>query len=171
MNHPGRYWKINKKYTPGEKFSPEWYIDYLKKYPEIVGFEVYNRPTDVNPYDRILWDDILTKTMPNRPVWAFASDDMHVLKQMMGNYQFMLMNELTIPALKTAMKQGNFYSSNEPDHSGQALAPRIDSIKIDRKMTAIKVYAHDYKTIKWFSGVEGADSTRKSHVVSEGRGF
>jgi hypothetical protein len=168
MNHPGRYWKFKKKYAPGEKFSPEWYVDYLNKYPEIVGIEVYNRPNDGYPYDRILWDEILTRTMPKRPVWGFADDDMHVQKQMMGNYEFMLMPELTIPSLKTVMKAGAFYASNEPEHSGQALAPRIDSIKVNPKRAEIKVYAHDYKTIRWFSGVAGADSTRKSNVVAEG---
>jgi hypothetical protein len=168
MNHPGRYWKLKKKYSSGDKFSPEWYVDYLNKYPEIVGLEVYNRPNDVNPFDRILWDEVLTRTMPGRPVWAFASDDMHGKNQMMGNYEFMLMSELTIPALKTAMKKGSFYASNEPGHSGQALAPRIDSIKVNQKKREIKVYAHDFKTIRWFSEVAGADSTRKSNMVGEG---
>jgi len=171
MNHPGRYWKINKKYTPGEKFSPEWYVDYLNKYPIIVGLEVYNRPTDVNPFDRILWDEVLTRTMPGRPVWAFASDDMHVKNQMMGNYEFMLMKELSVPALKTAMKNGAFYCSNEPAHSGAALAPRIDFIKIDKRHHEIKVFAHDYKTIKWISGINGSDTKRKSNIIAEGESF
>lgn len=171
LNHPGRYWKIKKKYSAGDKFSPEWYVAYLNKYPEIVGLEVYNRPTDSNPFDRILWDEILTRTMPSRPVWGFASDDMHVKKQMMGNYQFMLMPELSIPALKLAMKNGAFYSSNEPDHSGEALAPRIDSIIVDQQRAEIKVFAHDYKTIRWISGINGSDSTRTSKVIAEGDMF
>ncbi len=168
MNHPGRYWKLKKKYAPGDQFSPEWYVSYLKKYPEIVGFEVYNRPNDSNPFDRILWDEVLTRTMPGRPVWGFASDDMHGQKQMMGNYEFMLMPELTISSLKTAMKKGSFYASNEPGHSGQALAPRIDSIIVNRRKREIRVFATDYRTIRWFSGVAGADSTRKSNIVGEG---
>jgi hypothetical protein len=168
MNHPGRYWKIKKKYAPGDQFSPEWYVSYLNKYPEIVGFEVYNRPSDVNPFDRILWDEVLTRTMPDRPVWGFASDDMHVRTQMMGNYEYMLMPDLTIPTLKTVMKKGAFYASNEPGHTGQALAPAIDSIKVNQNKAEIKVYAHDYNTIRWFSGVAGADSTRKSNMVGEG---
>ncbi len=171
MNHPGRYWKLKKKYAPGERFSPEWYVDYINKYPEIVGLEVYNRPNDVNPFDRIFWDEVLTRTMPGRPVWGFASDDMHVKTQMMGNYEFMLMPELTIPALKAAMKKGSFYASNEREHSGQGLAPRIDSIKVNKRKKEIRVFAHDYKTIRWFSGVTGSDDTRKSKLVGEGELF
>jgi hypothetical protein len=171
MHHPGRYWKIKKNYAPGEKYSPEWYISYFNKYPEIVGLEVYNRPIDVCPFDRILWDAILTQTMPARPVWGFASDDMHVQKQMMGNYQFMLMNELSVPALKTAMINGHFYASNEPGHSGKALAPGIDSIKVDQLLSEIHVYAHDYTSIQWFSGVDGTDENRKSLKVAEGEVF
>lgn len=167
MNHPGRYWKIKKIYTPGEKFSPEWYIEYLKEYPEIVGLEVYNRPTDVNPFDRILWDEILTRLMPDRPVWAFANDDMHGINQMMGNYQFMLMNELSVPALKAAMKKGAFYCSNEPGHTGSALAPKIDSVVVNQKHKTIKVFSPDYESIRWISGITGIDSTRRSNVIAE----
>jgi len=167
MNHPGRYWKIKKQYNPKDVFSPEWYIEYLKKYPEIVGIEVYNRPNDAYPYDRILWDELLTRSMPFRPVWGFANDDMHGKHQMMGNYQFMLMEELSVPALKAAMKEGAFYCSNEPGHSGAALAPRIDSISVNRNRGKIKVFARDYNSIRWISGVIGSDSTRTNNVIVE----
>ncbi len=168
MNHPGRYWKIKKTYTPGEIFSPEWYIEYFNKYPEIAGIEVYNRPNDSYPYDRILWDELLTRSMPGRPIWGFADDDMHGINQMMGNYQFMLMKELSVPALKRAMKEGAFILSNEPGHSGEALAPRIDSIIVNQKEYKIRVFAHDYQSIRWISGISGSDSTRTNNLIAEG---
>ena len=47
----------------------------------IIGMEVYNRPNDGYPYDRILWDELLSHSMPDRPIWGYANDDMHVEKQ------------------------------------------------------------------------------------------
>jgi len=171
FNHPGRYWDVKKKYTGKEKYSPEWYVEYFKKYPALVGIEVYNCPVDRYPYDRILWDEILTRSMPDRPVWGYSNDDMHGTEQLMGNYEFMLMKELSIPALKRAMKEGSFYISNEPGKSGAALAPRIDSIKVDKKLHEIKVFARDSKSIRWISGVSGNDSTRTNNVIAEGLVF
>lgn len=171
FNHPGRYWNYKTNYIGNEKYSPEWYIEYFKKYPAIIGMEVYNCPADCYPFDRILWDEILTQTMPNRPVWGFSNDDMHDEKQLMGNYEFMLMKELSIPELKTSMKDGAFYISNEPGKSGLALAPRIDSIKVDKFHEEIKVFARNYKSIRWISGVNGIDSNRTNNIISEGEVF
>lgn len=171
FNHPGRYWKINKTYNEGEKFSPDWYVNYFRKYPVAVGIEVYNCPEDRYPHDRVLWDEILTRTMPDRPVWGYANDDMHGQKQLMGNYEFMLMDKLSIPSLKNTMRRGAFYISNEPGQSGKALAPRIDSIKVDEPRQKITVFAQDYDSIIWISGISGQDSTRTNAVVAKGEVF
>lgn len=171
FNHPGRYWKINKTYTPGEKYSPEWYVDYFKKYHSVVGIEVYNTPYDRYPYDRILWDEILTRSMPDTPVWAYSNDDMHGAKELMGNYNMMLMADLNIPNLKKSMTKGNFYIAHEPGKSGKALASKIIDIKINKSQKQIKVIAENYDSIEWISGIKGQDSTRTSNVISEGDTF
>lgn len=171
FNHPGRYWKYNKVYSPGDRYSPEWYVNYFQKYNAVVGLEIYNTPYDRYPYDRVLWDEILTLSMPATPVWGYANDDMHGRKEMMGNYQFMLMPALTIEDLKTAMKNGNFIFSHEPGQSGKALAPQIESIQINTKRKKIKVIAENYQQIKWISGIAGADTTRTNNIVKTGEVF
>lgn len=169
--HPGRYWKADKDYTPGEQYSIEWYLDFFDRYPSIVGVEVFNTPYDRYPYDRVLWDEFLTRRMPQRPIWGYSNDDMHGRKELMGNYQFMLMEELSVPALKEAFKNGASYFSHEPNQSGQAKAPRIDSVRIDYTLNKIEVFARDYTEIRWISGVKGEKEERTNDVIAHGRAF
>ncbi len=169
--HPGRYWDVKKEYQPDEKYSISWFEKYLKRYPAIVGIEVFNTPYDRYPYDRILWDELLTRLMPQRPVWAYSNDDMHGKKELMGNYEFMLMPDLSISSLKKAMKTGAFYIGHEPGQSGKALAPRIDSIVVDHKNSTIKVFAKNYEQIKWISGVEGQGENRSNKIIKTGDSF
>ncbi|WP_447951441.1 PHP domain-containing protein [Chryseobacterium koreense] len=171
FNHPGRYWKIDKTYTPGEKYSPEWYVDYFKKYNSVVGVEVYNTPYDRYPNDRLLWDEILTRSMPATPVWAYSNDDMHGEKELMGNYNMMLMKNLSVADLKKAMIAGNFYISHEPGKSGKALAPKITGISVHPAQKKIKVSAKNYSSIEWISGIEGNGADRKSRVIATGPEF
>lgn len=37
--------------------------------------------SDENTY-KVLWDQILTRTMPERPVWGYSCDDMHNADQL-----------------------------------------------------------------------------------------
>ena len=53
------------------------YVDLFKKYDSLVGMEIINKKDGDSYSDRILWDNILTKTMPERPVWGFSNDDTH----------------------------------------------------------------------------------------------
>ena len=159
---------IEKEYQKGEQYSPAWYIDFFNRYPCILGIEVYNCPQDRYPYDRILWDEILTATMPQRPVWGFSNDDMHGSDELMGNYNYMLMEELNINALKKAMKQGNFYISNEPGKSGKDLAPHILSIDVDYSKQTITIHSKDCQQIKWISGITQKGKKKANQIVAEG---
>jgi hypothetical protein len=42
---------------------------------------------------------------------------------------------------------------------------------VDQLLSEIHVYAHDYTSIQWFSGVDGTDENRKSLKVAEGEVF
>lgn len=169
--HPGRYWDVKKEYKSEDKYSISWFEKYLRRYPAIVGIEVFNTPYDRYPYDRILWDELLVRLMPQRPVWGYSNDDMHGKKELMGNYAFMLMPDLSISALKKAMQTGAFYIGHEPGQSGKALPPRIDSIIVDHSLSSIRVYAKDYDEIRWISGIDGQGENRSNHVLKKGETF
>lgn len=166
INHPGQYWSIDTKYSPGEKNSPEWHAKNFMNYETLVGIEAYNQGNR-RPNDRILWDEILSLTMPERPVYGYSNDDSHHDYQCFTNYEFMLMDELTVPALKNCMKKGNFYASYEPSGTGNALAPRIKDVIIDDLSKTITV-TPDNGTVYWIAGVENYGKDRKSAVIGVG---
>lgn len=173
INHPGQYWSLSKQYTPGEKNSPEWHAENFLTYKSLIGLEVYNQGNR-RPNDRILWDQILDITMAQgTPVWGYSCDDMHNTGQLFRNYNFMLMEELTIEALKDAMRNGTHYFSYEYAGSGQAKAPRINDIKIDADNHTITIDT-DATDVYWICSTDIKNSTpdtRKSTVLAVGKEF
>ena len=169
INHPGQYWKLENTYQPGEKNSPEWHAQNFMTYSSLIGLEVYNQGNR-RPNDRILWDQILEITMPERAVWGYSCDDSHNDDQLFRNYNWMLMPALTIEDLKDAMRNGTHYFSYEYTGSGQAKAPRIECISVQENIITI---ATDATEVYWISAtdINGAPSTRKSTVVAVGKEF
>ncbi|MFZ4413396.1 MAG: alpha/beta hydrolase-fold protein [Bacteroidales bacterium] len=169
INHPGQYWSIGNTYTGLEKNSAAWHADNFKRHASLIGLEVYNQ-ANKHVSDRILWDEILTLTMPQRPVWGYSNDDFHNLNMAFFNYEYMLMDEFTIPALKIAMKTGKSIFSYEYGASGNALAPSISSIIVNEETKTITITTPD-NDVSWICGTEGSGSTRKSAVIGYGKTF
>ena len=120
-------------------------------------------------------------SMPNKNIFAYSGDDSHNTGHWFRNYNFMLMDELTLPALKDAMINGTHYCSYEYEGSGEAKAPRINSISIDKENKAITIDSDDCE-VYWISGTDVTSaagspmkavnpSTRKSTVVGYGNDF
>ena len=173
INHPGQYWSLDNNYSAGQKNSPEWHADNFTLYPSLIGLEVYNQGNR-RPNDRILWDQILTLTMPGRPVWGYSCDDSHNNDQHFRNYQFMLMPSLTVDALKDAMKAGSTVFSYEYTGSGQAKAPRINEITVDEDNHLIVIDTDDADTIEWIYSTHrtgSTPSTTRSTIVGTGNTF
>lgn len=174
INHPGQYWNLSTEYRNGEKNSPEWHAENFRLYSSLVGLEVYNQGNR-RPNDRILWDQILTLTMPGRPVWGYSCDDTHTAEQYFRNYQFMLMPSLDTETLKEAMKDGATVFSYEYTGSGQALAPRVKSVTVDEESGTITVDCDDADTVEWIYSTHRTNpssaSSTKSTVVGLGHTF
>lgn len=174
INHPGQYWNLANSYTPGEKNSPQWHAENFNLYPSLIGLEVYNQGNR-RPNDRILWDQILSITMPERPVWGYSNDDTHTREQYFRNYQFMLMPALDAESLKTAMRGGHHYFSYEYTGSGEDKAPHISSINHDVDASTITIDTPDADEIQWISSTDipsgAAPSARKSTVIGYGKSF
>ena len=173
INHPGQYWSLDTDYKAGAKNSPEWHAENFRMFPSLVGLEVYNQGNR-RPNDRILWDQILDLTMPERPVWGYSCDDTHTSEQYFRNYQFMLMPEFTTDALKDAMRGGQEYFSYEYTGSGEAKAPRIISIEVENADNTITIDT-DADDVYWISSTDkpsgAAPGKRKSTVVGMGKSF
>ncbi|WP_066633681.1 PHP domain-containing protein [Desulfolucanica intricata] len=138
INHPGRY---------GE--TVQWYVDLYKKfYPILRGLEVYNQG-DTYPHDRDLWDDILTELMPFMPVFGWSNDDMHRERDLFRNYQYLLLREFTAAEFRVALNLGRGFFSYEPGGSGNALAPYVNSVVINKNKGTISINADNWDSIEW----------------------
>ncbi|GHU71482.1 hypothetical protein FACS189413_13250 [Bacteroidia bacterium] len=172
INHPGQYWKITNTYDNAgfQKNSPAWHARNFQTYNSLIGLEVYNQGNK-HPNDRILWDAILSMTMPERPVFGYSNDDAHNPGQYFRSYQFMLMDDLSLPALKDAMEKGKSIFSYEPAGSGNALAPRIDRIDMDEINRTITIDSPD-EEIYWISGTDKkSGELPHSTIVGYGKTF
>ena len=171
INHPGQYWSIDNTYSETQKDGPGWHATNFKTFPSLVGLEVYNQGNR-RPNDRILWDQILERTMPERPVFGYSGDDTHNNEQLFRNYNMMLMESLTTEELKDAMRKGESYFCYEPKGSGEAKAPRITDIAVDEDNKTITIEANGM--VYWIYGTDktssNASSTRSS-VVGIGNTF
>lgn len=174
INHPGQYWNLSISYAPGAKNSPEWHAENFRLYNSLIGFEVYNQGNR-RPNDRILWDQVLTINMPETPVWGYSCDDTHTAEQYFRNYQFMLMDDFSVDALKDAMRQGKTVFSYEYTGSGQDKAPHINDITIDDENGTITIDSDDADTIEWIYSTHRTNSSSaastKSTVVGLGNKF
>ena len=169
INHPGQYWNIGNTYTGISKNSAAWHADNFIRHESLIGLEVYNAG-DKHVNDRVLWDEILSITMPERPVWGYSNDDFHNLNMAFFNYQYMLMDELSIPALKEAMMDGRTVFSYEYGATGNALAPTITDITFNEENKTISITTPD-TDVSWISGIAGSGPGRKSAVIAYGKTF
>ena len=171
INHPGQYWNISTTYSETQKNGPGWHANNFKTYPSLVGLEVYNQG-DRRANDRVLWDQILQRTMPMRNVYGYSGDDTHNNEQLFRNYNMMLMTDLTTEDLKEAMRTGASYFCYEPKGSGEAKAPRITNIEVDEQAQTITIEANGL--VHWIYATDktsSAASSARSTVVGIGKTF
>ena len=171
INHPGQYWSIDNTYSETQKDGPGWHATNFETFPSLIGLEVYNQGNR-RPNDRILWDQILQRTMPNRPVYGYSCDDAHNNDQLFRNYNYMLMEDLTTDELKDAMRKGESYFCYEPAGTGNGKAPRISAIHVDETAQTITIEANGL--VHWIYATDktsSAASSARSTVVGIGDTF
>ena len=162
INHPGRYTGgAGKTDAAGEAASSApatiaKYVDLFERYPSCVGMEIINKKDGDSASDRILWDNILKQTMPNRAVWGFSNDDTHALANTGFSYNMMLMPENTLANVRNSMEDGIFYavalvSKRELGSSFVASgpAPKITNISVNEQDDSIAIEGENYNTIEW----------------------
>lgn len=171
INHPGQYWSIDNTYSETQKDGPGWHANNFLTFPSLIGLEVYNQGNR-RPNDRILWDQILQRTMPNRSVYGYSCDDAHNNDQLFRNYNFMLMENLTTDELKDAMRKGESYFCYEPAGTGEGKAPRISNISVDEINKTITIAANGL--VHWIYATDKTStsaSSARSTVVGIGNTF
>ena len=131
--HPGRY-----------DYTPDFYRNFYLEHDHLIGMEVINQ-RDRYPYDREIWDDVLTLLMPERPVWGFSNDDMHTMGHLGYCYNIFPLPELSEESFRDAMENGQFYFSYGKE------APEIKSLELDNDEGLIRIEATGWNEIVWYS--------------------
>lgn len=143
--HPGRYTERN----PGT-YTIDWYVDFYERFDHLIGMEIYNQG-DRYPGDRQTYDSVLTRLMPDRPVWAYSNDDMHTSQTLGRNWNMLLLPELNHASVRKSMESGHsFYLYSPSGHEGPAV-PRIEKINVNKFKGIIEIEATGYDSIRWIS--------------------
>jgi hypothetical protein len=145
LNHPGRYHDPN----PGV-YSLEWYAGLFRRFPHLLGMEVYNCGKRF-PHDDLLWDSLLTVLASERPVWGFSNDDMHSLRDFGRNWNIFPLPELKVEEVRRAMENGSFYFVYAPDGQNGPQPPVIKSIHVNRRKGKIRIISSGSDSIAWIS--------------------
>jgi len=166
----------------------EWYVERFGAHPQevLTGIEVTNTEWGNRKYDEALWDQLLARFMPGRPVWGYGTDDMHRLTSVRQSFSWLLVPEADPAAVRRAMAGGCLLfcrSSNLIDYRAGEFGgfdpfPEVERIDVDVDAGVIEISASDADEIHWISApgsLEAIDDYRTSaapfpegRVVAEG---
>lgn len=161
LNHPG----ILDEHTWWQRKPVDWYVERFRNHsPDyLVGIEVTNSREEREKYDEGLWDQLLARFMPERPIWGFGTDDMHKLDDVGDTYSVFIIDEHTEEAVRDAMLRGQFYftkSTRRIDlrEDKVSIFPTITDIQVNEPRGSITISASDYDKILWISAPESLET-------------
>lgn len=145
LYHPGRYYGRST-----DKYNLQWYVDLYNSYDHLIGLEVYNSGNRY-PDDRKIWDSILTVTMPERPLWGYSNDDMHMFPHLGRNWNNFILSELTHESVRHGMENGLSYFVYSPQGHNGPSPPVIKSIIVNNRRGTIEIIAEEVSSVQWIS--------------------
>lgn len=156
LNHPG----ISNDKGWWDRKSLDWYVERYKLHGNdyLIGIEVTNAPPNDGQelFQEGLWDQLLARFMPTRPIWGFGTDDMHRLDDALDSFTVFLLDSPTEESIRQAMLDGQFYFCKSSkrinlQEDDVSCFPTIEHIIVDREQHTIRVVASNYDEIKWIS--------------------
>lgn len=162
LDHLGDY---TRAYKDG-KHDASTSDKYIRKFsrifldtPSCVGMGINSAQDIQTKYDRILYDEILQKTIPYGVVpWSFTFADSHAVSQVDRAFTVHMMPEQTVSALRTSMEDGTFFCVCRSaryelgdDYLGEGPVPTVNRITVDEKQDTITISAENYDEIVWVS--------------------
>ena len=159
------------------KLNDEYYANkfariFMENPGSCVGMGINSANDEFTRCDRILYDQILQKTIPNGVTpWAFCFSDSHKIEVMDISYTMMYMKDLSIDEFRRSMERGEFFSvsrySNGIELNGMKEWPEFDNDKVetylknpmpmitrvtvDQKNDKISIEGTDFDRITWVS--------------------
>jgi len=165
LAHPGDWAK-----DVNDKDMLNFHADIFRDYPSLLGMEVYNRIDTSTRHDRVLWDNLLARLMPEgRNVFGFANDDSHTLTDIGCTATLLYMPSNTAQNVRKCLESGAFLACSRRDRAvlGDQFVgdydepfPSIERITILGDV--ITIDAADTTAIEWIADgnviLSGSDS-------------
>ncbi len=110
------------------------YARLMREHSHLLGIEVLNgtRSLSEHALDRELWDQLLVRLMPERPVWGFSNDDMHRPEHLGRDWIWVLARQLDEASVREAIQRGQFFLASTRVHTGTrgavAATPQIERL-------------------------------------------
>ncbi len=155
LDHLGDYTRAWAKGKPEISSSDRFVNKYSKiflDHPSCVGTGI-NSGTDTHTtYDRILYDEILKKTIPYGVVpWCFTFSDAHHAEQQDRAFTVHWMSEKTTSALRTSMEDGTFFCVSRnatyelgDEFLGEGPVPMVNKVTVDQNNQSITLDVNEY---------------------------
>lgn len=140
-----------------------FFADLLRRYKSCLGIEVLNMYDRPNRSDRILWDELLKKLIPEgeRTVLGFANSDAHRICEIDTAFMDFIIDEYTIDNFRDTLENGRFfsiarYAKNElgEDFVGKGAYPVVTEITVDDEADTITLSGINCKTVEWIADGE-----------------
>lgn len=164
INHPTDWLGAYK--DPSCAKVPEnvrFFADLLRRYKSCLGIEVLNMYDRPNRSDRILWDELLQKIIPEgkRTVFGFANSDAHRVCEIDTAFMDFIIPEYTMENFRDTLENGRFfsiarYAKNElgEDFVGEGPYPFVNGMEIDDEAETIKISGINCNAIEWIADSE-----------------
>lgn len=193
LSHVGEYVYIDKdsELHVGKPVDDYYATKFARLFMDYEGSSVgmgINSATDAHTRcDRILYDQVLQKTIPNGVVpWSFTFSDSHDEQSVNYAYTMMLMPELTLDAFRDCMENGELFSishySNGVELNGMKEMPNfvekevedsksylldntpmVTRVTVDQENDTISIEGTNFNEITWVSN--GNVIRRESNIT------
>jgi len=160
--HPGDWLKSES--NPAAAKDPanvNFFADILRDYESCLGIEIYNGSDGVTRQDRVLWDQLLMRLMPEkRQVWGFSNDDSHNLGDIGRTAEILFMPSNTADNVRTCIETGAFLACSRrdrirlPEFTGDKDVPYPGITNIIVEGNTITLEANNYSEIEWIADGE-----------------
>jgi hypothetical protein len=166
--HPGRYverWGL----------TAYWYVDLYLRFDVLIGQAVFNRE-DRHPGDREFFDKVAHILGPERPVWLYGEDDMHVEETLGWNRDVILLENFrpgsmhpdipdgSAPDVYNALKNGYSYLWKPSRQYNKRAFDIVDVIVSD---TEVEIKVNDeiqVNEVRWLTHNPEINQTETIHT-------
>ncbi|MCL2509060.1 MAG: hypothetical protein FWF05_07785 [Oscillospiraceae bacterium] len=157
--HPGDWLKSEFDRAVAENpANINFFADILRDYDSCLGMEIYNGSDGPTRHDRVLWDQLLMRMMPEgATVWGFAVDDSHNLGDIGRTATIHFMPANTADNVRRSLESGTFLAASRRDRirlpdfvgDGNVAFPSVTNIEVANE--TITLTTTDTETVEWIA--------------------